>query len=313
MDILLDHEMRFIDVSESARPRALLLNSDLSIGTGCARDCKLRLRSRQMSKNKIRLRAAQKNGSKIKKDGGGFVRIAFYGDSLTAGLPGVSTYRLLEAKLPEHQLINLGRSGDTVRSLYRRILKDPTPLPFDIAVIWIGVNDILPKLSFSHTILKRVRNQPPAKDLDEFREVYERMLRVLRCRANHILMVTPLLIGEDVANRWNVELSAMSTIVAQISDAESAGLLVDLHTLIAAELAGRTISDYVPRRLARIAWDVFAVRGPHEVDALASERGLHFTLDGVHLNSAGARWVANANFEKLEPLLTYELEQRDSH
>jgi lysophospholipase L1-like esterase len=34
------------------------------------------------------------------------------------------------------------------------------------------------------------------------------------------------------------------------------------------------------------------LRNDAQVDAKAAQRGLHFTLDGVHLNSAGAALVA---------------------
>ena len=232
------------------------------------------------------------------------MRIAFYGDSLTAGSPGVSALRILEAKLPEHQLINRGRGGETAASLYRRILQEASSPSLNIAVVWIGVNDILPKLSLSHTLLKRVSRQPPARSLDEFRDAYGRMLQLLHRRAKTILTVTPFLIGEDVSNCWNRELEELSKIVGDLAQNLCAYTTLDLHSLIAAELAGRVVSDYVPKTLTRIALDVFTARSPHQVDALARKRGLHVTLDGVHLNTAGARWVASAILEKLEPLLS---------
>jgi lysophospholipase L1-like esterase len=38
--------------------------------------------------------------------------------------------------------------------------------------------------------------------------------------------------------------------------------------------------------------DVLVLRTDEQIDAKAAERGLLLTLDGVHLNSAGARLVA---------------------
>lgn len=47
--------------------------------------------------------------------------IAFFGDSLTEGSPGVSYFDILKDKLPNENLLNFGKGGDTVISLYKRI------------------------------------------------------------------------------------------------------------------------------------------------------------------------------------------------
>jgi hypothetical protein len=49
------------------------------------------------------------------------MNIALYGDSLTEGRAGVSYINLLQPLLPGHELLNYGRGGDTVISLYHRI------------------------------------------------------------------------------------------------------------------------------------------------------------------------------------------------
>src|SRR5690554_2811517 len=41
------------------------------------------------------------------------IKIAFYGDSLTAGIPGVSYFNILRQRLPEHELLNFGQPDDT--------------------------------------------------------------------------------------------------------------------------------------------------------------------------------------------------------
>ncbi|MEJ2664475.1 MAG: hypothetical protein P8107_10610, partial [Spirochaetia bacterium] len=64
--------------------------------------------------------------------------IAFFGDSLTEGFPGVSFFKLLKEKLPGHILKNFGKGGDTVIGLYRRIRKLNIAAPFDISFLWIG-------------------------------------------------------------------------------------------------------------------------------------------------------------------------------
>jgi hypothetical protein len=70
------------------------------------------------------------------------MRIAFFGDSLTAGIPGCSYLAILHQRLPDDTLINLGRGNDTVVSLYHRVAGLPLYDLFDVAFLWIGVNDV---------------------------------------------------------------------------------------------------------------------------------------------------------------------------
>jgi len=42
----------------------------------------------------------------------------------------------------------------------------------------------------------------------------------------------------------------------------------------------------------RVLLDAWTLRTDGQIDGKAAERGLHLTLDGVHLNSTGAKLVA---------------------
>ena len=75
------------------------------------------------------------------------MNIIFFGDSLTEGIPGVSYYNILKEKLPQHNLGNCGKGGDTVISLLRRIKKMNISQTYDIAFLWIGTNDVLVHVS----------------------------------------------------------------------------------------------------------------------------------------------------------------------
>ena len=55
-------------------------------------------------------------------------KIAFFGDSLTEGIPGASYFQILKDRLPNENLINFGKGGDTVISLYRRVRELDTNL-----------------------------------------------------------------------------------------------------------------------------------------------------------------------------------------
>ncbi len=49
------------------------------------------------------------------------MKIAFFGDSLTKGIPGTAYFQLLRQNLPQHELLNFGKGGDTVASLFPHI------------------------------------------------------------------------------------------------------------------------------------------------------------------------------------------------
>ena len=58
------------------------------------------------------------------------MRIAFFGDSLTYGKLGVSYINIIKKEYPDFELLNFGKNGDTVNSLYKRI----RPLSIDFKI-----------------------------------------------------------------------------------------------------------------------------------------------------------------------------------
>lgn len=220
------------------------------------------------------------------------MRVAFYGDSLTQGIPGVSFFDVLEPLLPRHKLLNFGKRGDTVVSLCRRIARHGPQDPLDLAVLWVGANDVLATVSRSHSTLKWLMCQRRARDLVEFREYYHRILTHLRGPADTILTVSPLLIGENPSNPWNKRLEELCMIIESMSESFDRVHYLNLRAELSTSLGARAPSDYAPKSVTRIALESLFLRSPAGVDKAASRRGLQLTLDGVHLNSKGAKVVA---------------------
>ena len=220
------------------------------------------------------------------------MRITFYGDSLTRGVPGISFLGVLKSMLPQHELVNLGRGGDTVISLHRRIVRGGVHQASDLAVLWVGVNDVLVTVSRSHLALKRLMRQRYARSPGEFSEYYGRTLECLRSSAGTVLTVSPLLIGEDRSNPWNRRLEELSTIIRSISGSTNRVQFVDLRTALRGAWGAHAPSDYIPRSVTRIGLESLFLRSGEAVDKASSRRGLHLTLDGIHLNSLGAEKVA---------------------
>jgi hypothetical protein len=107
------------------------------------------------------------------------MRIVLAGDSLTRGRPGSSFVDILSQKLPGHTLVNLGEGNDTVVSLYRRLSRRRWGEPFDIAFLWVGVNDIVGGSPWTFRVVSALARKPRAKSLDEFRWYYQAVLDLL--------------------------------------------------------------------------------------------------------------------------------------
>ncbi len=220
------------------------------------------------------------------------MRIAFIGDSLTEGIPGSSYVAILRDRLPGHTVVNLGEGNDTAVSLYRRLARMRFGEPFDIAFLWVGVNDLSGALGWPFRVVNLLLGKPRSKDVEEFRHYYQATLDLLCGHACRVIAVAPLLKGEDAGNLWNRELAVLARVVEELALCHKQVEYLDLRPAFAARLAGRPISDYLPQNVIRVALDVLLLCSREQVDRKAAERGLHVTLDGIHLNGAGAEIVA---------------------
>jgi lysophospholipase L1-like esterase len=196
-------------------------------------------------------------------------KIAFLGDSLTEGIVGASYFDILQEKLSSHELFNYGKGGDTVVSLYRRLRRSGMATRFDLGVLWIGVNDVFVKTHWFYPIKKRLRRQPWAKNKEEFRQFYHSLLEFLRDNFSSIFTLPPLFIGEESHNKWNRELEVLSTIIQDLSLVDPLTEFIDIRQPFLSRLGSK------------------------------GEKGLFFTIDGVHLSKEGAALVAEILQEKI--------------
>ena len=220
------------------------------------------------------------------------MKIAIFGDSLTAGTPGASYFELLQRLLPEHELLNYGRGGDAVKDAYNLISALPPAQAYDLAFLWIGTNDVFMKVSPTFAMLRILRGQARVSDMEAFGRTYQATLEALRAKAKRVLTVSPWFVGEDVDNRWNRELDDLAAIVKDLSAPHDDIGYIDLRSLFKAKLAAKPTSDYVARGLLGIGRDLMALDDLEHVNRQASERGLYYTLDGTHLNGRGAHIIA---------------------
>jgi lysophospholipase L1-like esterase len=228
-------------------------------------------------------------------------KIVFYGDSITEGFPGESYVRIMQKALPEHEFINLGKGGDTVVSLYRRIVKKNLAVPTDIAILWVGVNDILVKTSKVFPLLKLLRRQPWAGNQKTFIKYYRRILNILNRSSKKVLAVSPLFIGEDPHSRWNGKLDALSEIIKNLTNSYSGTTFIDLKDTFNPLLPKENAAQYKPNRMLFVILNAMFHRTTKSADNTEASGDFRFTIDGVHLSKKGVELVAKVVLENIKP------------
>ena len=232
------------------------------------------------------------------------MRIAFFGDSLTSGVPGSSYYAILRERFPDDKLLNFGKVNDTVVSRYRRISAMRLDEPFDLAFLWIGVNDVPLADRWSYRTFHTLLRQRRARDKDEFRSYYRATLDFLCANARQVIVAPPALKGENLENCWNRQLADLARLIQDLAADFDGAQFLDLQAAFARRLVESPASDYVPENTLHILLDALTLRTDEQIDGKAAERGLHLTLDGVHLNSAGAKLVAEKFAEGIESVVS---------
>jgi lysophospholipase L1-like esterase len=220
------------------------------------------------------------------------LRLTLYGDSLTAGFPGASYARRLAGGLPGWSIRNLGKPGETVRSLESRLRRTGSLPESEVALLWIGVNDLGWRLKKSAPFIKGILGQPWAEGLEDFEGSYRTLLDLIRPRSAQLIAVPPLCIGEDFGGEWNARLEPLREVVTRIARLLPNTSVFDLRPAFAATFGGGPRSDYVPDQLFPILWDGLTLLNDAGIDRRARERGLAFTFDGLHFNTAGAQLAA---------------------
>lgn len=233
------------------------------------------------------------------------MRIILIGDSLTEGSIGVSFVSILKKKFPRDSLINYGKNGDTVLSLFNRLKKLDLSEDNDIAFLWIGTNDVLVNISKSFKVEKSLFFQPWSKSDEEFYGIYKKILVFLEKKAKKIFTVSPLFIGEDFTNKWNKKLDQLSRTISQLSEEFNAVRFIDIRKRFISQLKSNKVSKFIPKSVIGVVFDGLLNRSPEKISQISINRGLKFTVDGVHLNTNGAELCAKIFTEIIESYNKY--------
>ena len=189
-------------------------------------------------------------------------KVIFFGDSITqAGVQPNGYITVMKDMLrhegdsADYDLIGAGIGGNKVYDLYLRLEDDVLSKSPDIVVIYVGVNDVWHKSSSG-----------TGTDADKFEKFYRAIIKKVQSANAKVILVTPATIGEKKAymNQQDGDLNKYSGIIKSIGSDMNLPV-VDLRTVF---------ENYEQQH------------NTNDVD-----RGV-LTVDGVHLNDAGNKLVA---------------------
>ncbi len=198
-------------------------------------------------------------------------KVVFFGDSITQAGVGPEGYITVLGDLLKQrgqdanfELIGAGISGNKVYDLYLRMEDDVLKRDPGIVVIWIGVNDVWHKASSG-----------TGTDANKFEQFYKAIIRKLKAQGAQVVLCTPSTIGEktDFTNQQDGDLNRYSVIIRNLA-AEHDCTLVDFRSLF---------REYNLQH-----------NGENKPSGI-------LTTDGVHLNAAGNRFVAEKFLSVLLP------------
>ncbi len=187
-------------------------------------------------------------------------RVVFFGDSITqAGAePGgyIAVMKTL-VDTSQYELLGAGISGNKVTDLQARIQTDVLDKNPDVVVVYIGINDVWHFYKFEGTT---------GIEADAYEAGLRDVAQRIQAQGATVLFCTPTVIGEDVDSKSeeNVRLTQYADIVRRVAD-DTDSQLCDLRQAFDDEL--RAINP-----------------------GLAYQGVL--TTDGVHMNEAGNRFLA---------------------
>lgn len=237
------------------------------------------------------------------------MRVLIVGDSITEGKLGQSYIPGLLERLPGLEIVNLGLGGDTVFGMKKRAMKYlKRDSRFDVVVIVGGHNDvILPafeRMSFSYRMVARAmisRGSLPFEDKKIFYNCYETLIdMIMRLCSAKIVLTTLSCINENLQAETNLVRAQLNEVIRELATRHNFQLAAVGEAFDRQLVEGK---DYFMDRVGTtFLLDSYSSKIDGALDRLSKKRGLRLTIDGVHLNSAGAAIYSEVIAETLRTI-----------
>jgi lysophospholipase L1-like esterase len=226
------------------------------------------------------------------------MKILFIGDSLIKGSVGVNWVKRLAIKNPGWNVESEGVFGETLMKLKQRLDKKlRVSTDYDIIFFGAGINDLLiPALGKKGFLFRQAqkyllaKRSDPQNELDAFEKTFRGVVSDIKSKTNAtIILATLSCINESLESPVNQKRCAYNHIIRDVA-IETGCSLVDAGALFDGYLRRCRTRDYLLENFLNTAiYDKFQCSILGCSDYLSKKRKLHLTVDGLHLNTRGAK------------------------
>ena len=178
---------------------------------------------------------------------------------------------------------------------------------FDLSFIWAGVNDIVFNVDWSAPLNDDSVKRSWSELIMDLSGFYGPMLEDVLAISRKVVTVPPLFVGEETNNIFNKVLEVMAVSIERLTGQYENAEYLDLRSVVKSELEGKDSPASTEATINEDSEDKSAPSRPIAGNALWQGK-LHYTIDGVHLNDAGARLVAEVFLERIKSI-SKELDQ----
>lgn len=226
------------------------------------------------------------------------MKILFIGDSLIKGSVGVNWVKRLAVKNPDWIVENAGVNGETLLKIKERLDKKLSePGDYDIVFFEAGINDLLiPAMAGKGFLFRRTQKHLLAKKynpLNEphaFEKTFRQVISDIKSKTTATIILTTLsCMNESLEFYLNKKRYAYNHIIRDVA-IETGCSLVDTGALFDGYLRRCRTTDYFLESFFNTSlYDQFQCSVLGCADYLSKKRKLHLTIDGLHLNTRGAK------------------------
>lgn len=237
------------------------------------------------------------------------MKILFIGDSLVKGTIGVNWVKWLASKNPGWEVENAGMNGETLAQIKSRLEKKLEQSSYDMILFEAGLNDLLaPEMSTKGflfrqkftRIISEVYDKP-----DAFEKAYRAAIESIKHKTHATVIIATLgCMNENLELPINKKRCVYNSIIRDIAIETGCGL-VDAGALFDGYLRRCRTRDYLMKGFWNTAYfDRFQCSVMGCPDYLSKKRGLHLTIDGVHLNSRGANLFRDETERQIKSVIS---------
>jgi lysophospholipase L1-like esterase len=225
-------------------------------------------------------------------------KILFLGASITQGIISKSYVKMLKEKLgtKQYRYINQGAAGYESFNVLKKLDKAIKLKP-DYIVLLVGTNDVLSSLDPKLTKLTRkLKHIPHEPSLVHYRENIAGIIKRLKQETQSRIAIASLpVVGEDLDSVENNTIAEYNTELKRISQAERIAYVPVFEkqkNLLMNEIEGKG-KEYIKGTKMAFKSLVLHYVLFFSLDTISRKNGFLLLTDGVHLNSRGAKIVAN--------------------